>query len=94
MFQHAKDEDFPIDTWQTNYRMRKARDRGGIPVTKGVMDDKALFRALGGIPPVDKKLAQFLLNDRKVLRFKAGFWALRHDTTSPDNYLIAPLLHK
>lgn len=37
----AKDEDFPIDTWQTNYRMRKARDRGGIPVTKGVMDDKA-----------------------------------------------------
>jgi len=31
---------------------------------------QAMFRALGGIPPVDKKLAQFLLNDRKVLRFK------------------------
>lgn len=29
------------------------------------------MRALGGIPPVDKKFAQFLLNDRKVLRFKA-----------------------
>lgn len=51
---------------------------------------EALFRALGGIPPVDKKLAQFLLNDRKVLRFKAGFWALRLDTTSPDNCLTAP----
>ena len=35
-----KDEEIPIDAWQTNYRMRKARDRGGIPVTKGVMDDK------------------------------------------------------
>lgn len=34
---------------------------------------QALFRALGGIPPVDKKLSQFLLNDRKVLRFKAGY---------------------
>eukprot|EP00434_Breviolum_minutum_P035511 symbB.v1.2.031437.t1/scaffold3650.1/size52688/1 len=68
-----EDEEIPIDTWQNNYRIRKARDRGGIPVSKGVMDDKALFRALGGIPPVDKKLSQFLLNDRKVLRFK-GYW--------------------
>jgi hypothetical protein len=36
----AEDEEIPIDTWQTNYRIRKARDRGGIPLTKGVMDDK------------------------------------------------------
>ena len=114
----------PVDTWQVNYRIRKARDHGGMPLTKGVMADKAavgggcgahrwrergtsgiglpcsflgcrrtfvtsscqaspskrisprgeaLFRALGGIPPVDKKFAQFLLNDRKVLRFKA-YW--------------------
>eukprot|EP00913_Durusdinium_trenchii_P035652 g33362.t1 len=68
-----KDEEIPIDTWQTNYRIQKARDRGGLPVTKGVMDDKAVMRALGGIPPVEKKFAQFLLNDRKVLRFK-GYW--------------------
>ncbi|CAK9020015.1 unnamed protein product [Durusdinium trenchii] len=68
-----EDEEIPIDTWQTNYRIQKARDRGGLPVTKGVMDDKAVMRALGGIPPVEKKFAQFLLNDRKVLRFK-GYW--------------------
>ena len=36
-----QDEEIPIDTWQTNYRIQKARDRGGLPVTKGVMDDKA-----------------------------------------------------
>lgn len=36
----GQDEEIPIDTWQNNYRIRKARDRGGIPVSKGVMDDK------------------------------------------------------
>ena len=41
----AEDEEIPIDTWQTNYRIRKARDRGGIPLTKGVMDDKDGTRA-------------------------------------------------
>ena len=40
----------------------------------GWAEAEAMFRALGGIPPVDKKLAQFLLNDRKVLRFKVQLW--------------------
>ncbi|CAJ1399600.1 unnamed protein product [Effrenium voratum] len=84
----ADDETMPVDTWQVNYRIRKARDHGGMPLTKGVMADKALFRALGGIPPVDKKFAQFLLNDRKVLRFKA-YW----DDHTPYGARIYLVLH-
>ncbi|CAE7443368.1 efhc2 [Symbiodinium natans] len=69
----AEDEDVPTDHWQKGYRTSQVFARGGAPLTRAAVEDKAIQRALGGIPPIDKKLAQFLLNDRKVLRFK-GYW--------------------
>jgi len=69
----GEDEDVPTDLWQKGYRLAKAFDRGGVPLTRAAVEDKAIQRAMGGIPPIDKKLSQFLLNDRKVLRFK-GYW--------------------
>ena len=43
------------------------------------------MRALGGIPPVDKKFAQFILNDRKVLRFKA-----RQPSCTAKDFAVLP----
>merc|ERR1719320_788166 len=37
------------------------------------MDAKTMTKFMVGQPPADKKEKQFLLNDRKVLRFKA-YW--------------------
>ncbi|OLP78681.1 EF-hand domain-containing family member C2 [Symbiodinium microadriaticum] len=56
--QLGEDEDVPTDLWQKGYRLAKAFDRGGVPLTRAAVEDKD----------------RFLLNDRKVLRFKAAPW--------------------
>merc|ERR1740138_420007 len=68
-------EDEPVvqDLWQKTYRFNKSVEKGGIPPSRCAMDAKNLTKFQIGMPPADKKFQQFLLNDRKVLRFKA-FW--------------------
>lgn len=53
--------------------MRKVAEKGGNPMTRSAAEAKRLVSFQLGKPPADKKLVQFLQNDRKVLRFK-GYW--------------------
>mmetsp|Transcript_85968 Transcript_85968/g.248149 ORF Transcript_85968/g.248149 Transcript_85968/m.248149 type:complete len:619 (+) Transcript_85968:42-1898(+) len=73
----GEDEPLVEDRWQTEYKFRKAAERGGLPPSSQAMDAKLIAKAEIGQAAADKKLTQFLLNDRKVLRFKA-YW---DDTT-------------
>ena len=40
--QHGRcqDEDVPTDLWQKGYRLAKAFDRGGVPLTRAAVEDK------------------------------------------------------
>jgi len=69
----GEDEPSVQDRWQTNYKFQKTVERGGLPVTGQAMDAKTYTKFISGQPPADQKFQQFLLNDRKVLRFKA-YW--------------------
>mmetsp|Transcript_13121 Transcript_13121/g.20773 ORF Transcript_13121/g.20773 Transcript_13121/m.20773 type:complete len:623 (+) Transcript_13121:118-1986(+) len=69
----GEDEPLMMDLWQKSYKLTKTIEKGGVPPTKSAVDSKTLMKFQLGAPPADKKFIQFLLNDRKVLRFK-GFW--------------------
>jgi len=69
----GEDAPLPEDQWQKSYKFQKTAERGGLPPSAQAMDAKLLGKLSVGAAPADKKEMQFLLNDRKVLRFKA-YW--------------------
>lgn len=69
----GEDEPLLQDQWQKVYKFRKVVERGGVPMTKSAAEAKVLMKLQIGETPQTKKLVQFLLNDRKVLRFKV-YW--------------------
>merc|ERR1719478_20990 len=69
----ADDEPQMRDQWQKSYTFQKIAEKGGLPLTRSAKEGKELSKYVSGQPVCDRKLVQFLLNDRKVLRFKA-FW--------------------
>jgi len=71
------DEPVVEDRWQQSYKFKAVAEKGGLPQTQMAMDAKNYNKYMIGAPPADKKFKQFLLNDRKVLRFQ-GYW---DDTT-------------
>jgi len=68
-----EDEPMMQDRWQKSYKFKKTAEKGGVPETRAAMEAKEIGKASAGLPPTDHKLQQFLLNDRKVLRFR-GYW--------------------
>jgi len=73
----APDEPVVEDMWEKNYKFTKTAEKGGLAVSRNVVEAKRLNAYQTGIPPPGRALTQFLENDRKVLRFK-GYW---DDTT-------------
>jgi len=73
----GQDEAPPTDTWTKSYEFRKLAEKGGLPMTRALIEAKSMAKYMAGGAPQNGKFAQFLLNDRKVLRFKA-YW---DDTT-------------
>lgn len=71
------DEPVVEDMWEKNYKFSKTAEKGGLAVSRNVIEAKQLNNYQTGNPPPGRKLTQFLENDRKVLRFKA-YW---DDTT-------------
>lgn len=69
----GQDEPLVQDQWQKWYKFQKTAEKGGLPPSNQAMEGKLMAKYLTGQPPADKKFMQFLLNDRKVLRFK-GYW--------------------
>eukprot|EP00405_Crypthecodinium_cohnii_P012165 CAMPEP_0206433662 /NCGR_PEP_ID=MMETSP0324_2-20121206/8661_1 /ASSEMBLY_ACC=CAM_ASM_000836 /TAXON_ID=2866 /ORGANISM="Crypthecodinium cohnii, Strain Seligo" /LENGTH=623 /DNA_ID=CAMNT_0053899959 /DNA_START=168 /DNA_END=2039 /DNA_ORIENTATION=+ len=69
----GEDEPMVEDKWQQSYKMTKMAERGQIPMSCQAMDSKTYGQFMVGQPPADLRMSQFLLNDRKVLRFKA-YW--------------------
>eukprot|EP00929_Paragymnodinium_shiwhaense_P046274 TRINITY_DN2355_c0_g1_i1.p1 TRINITY_DN2355_c0_g1~~TRINITY_DN2355_c0_g1_i1.p1 ORF type:complete len:621 (+),score=151.53 TRINITY_DN2355_c0_g1_i1:128-1990(+) len=69
----AEDESQPQDMWQKSYTFQKVAEKGGLPMPRSCAEEKKLTNFMLGQPVIDRKLVQFLQNDRKVLRFK-GFW--------------------
>jgi len=67
-------EDEPVmqDQWQKSYRFMKTAEKGGLPLSRSAVDAKTLTKYMVG-QPAQPKATQFLLNDRKVLCFKA-YW--------------------
>merc|ERR1712137_1051810 len=49
--------------------MGKVAEKGGLPMPRGCAEEKKLTNFMLGQPVIDRKLVQFLQNDRKVLRF-------------------------
>lgn len=69
----GENEEVQEDAWQKSYKLRKLIDRGALPPSRFSVEQKTIGQFQMGAPPVSKKLTQFLLNDRRVLRFK-GYW--------------------
>eukprot|EP00405_Crypthecodinium_cohnii_P011435 CAMPEP_0206428590 /NCGR_PEP_ID=MMETSP0324_2-20121206/5760_1 /ASSEMBLY_ACC=CAM_ASM_000836 /TAXON_ID=2866 /ORGANISM="Crypthecodinium cohnii, Strain Seligo" /LENGTH=606 /DNA_ID=CAMNT_0053894157 /DNA_START=68 /DNA_END=1884 /DNA_ORIENTATION=+ len=69
----GEDEPMVEDLWQQKYKLKCMEERGELPLSKQAMDSKLYANAQAGQPSADQKVTQFLLNDRKVLRFK-GYW--------------------
>jgi len=69
----GEDEPLVEDNWQKSYKLQKTAEKGGLPMSRSAYNAKELTKYQTGNPPPDKKFTQFLLNDRKVLRFRA-FW--------------------
>jgi hypothetical protein len=67
------DEPVVEDMWEKNYKFTKTAEKGGLAVSRNVIESKQLARYMLGNPPQGRALTQFLENDRKVLRFKA-YW--------------------
>jgi len=84
----GEDEPLMVDAWQQSYKLRKTIELGGMPLTRSAVDAKNLAKFQSGAPPADKKMIQFLLNDRKVLRFKC-YW----DDHTPYGSRIYLILH-
>jgi len=70
------DEPEVEDLWRRSYRFKTTAEKGGLPITRSAMEAKTMTKYVIG-QPAPKQITQFLMNDRKVLRFK-GFW---DDTT-------------
>jgi len=60
------------DLWRKSYRFKMTAEKGGLPLSRSAMEAKVMTKYVVGEPP-PKNITQFLMNDRKVLRFK-GFW--------------------
>jgi len=71
------DEPVVEDLWEKNYKFTKTAEKGGLAVSRNVVEAKQMHSYMMGQPPPGRALTQFLENDRKVLRFKA-YW---DDTT-------------
>jgi len=84
----APDEELVKDKWQETYKLRKLTEKGALPITKAAYNAKQLAKYQIGAPPADMKFSQFLLNDRKVLRFKA-YW----DDHTPYGARIYFIIH-
>lgn len=70
----GEDEPMPVDQWTKAYKFKQLVARGGLPTTKAAAEAKKIQSYMLGAPNVNKGgMIQFLLNDRKVLRFKA-YW--------------------
>lgn len=69
----APDEPVVEDLWEQTYKFTKTAEKGGLAVSRMVVESKQLNAYMLGAPPQGRKLTQFLENDRKVLRFKA-YW--------------------
>jgi len=67
------DEPAPEDMYEKKYKFSKTAEKGNMAKSRMVMEAKHLNSYLQGLPPVDRKLTQFLENDKKVLRFYA-YW--------------------
>jgi hypothetical protein len=67
------DEPVVEDMWEKSYKFTKTAEKGGLAVSRNVIESKHLCRYQLGDPPPGRRLTQFLENDRKVLRFKA-YW--------------------
>jgi len=67
------DEPVVEDMWEKNYKFSKTAEKGGLAVSRNVIESKQLNSYMLGHPPPGRALTQFLENDRKVLRFKC-FW--------------------
>lgn len=67
----GEDEPMAQDLWELSQERAKTAEKA--PLSRSAVEAKLLNEYTLGIPPVDRKTAQFLANDRKVLRFKA-YW--------------------
>jgi len=83
------DEPPVVDLWEKRYKHAKAVEKGALPATRLVVESKKLVECNLGQPPVDRRLTQFLENDRKVLRFYA-YW---DDHTLYGNRIYFVVLH-
>jgi len=61
------------DMWEKNYKYTKTAEKGGLAVSRNVVEAKQLNAYTLGCPPAGRKFQQFLENDRKVLRYYA-YW--------------------
>jgi hypothetical protein len=77
----APDEPVVEDVWEKKYKFTKTAEKGGLAVSRNVIEAKQLNAYQSGAGPPGRGLLQFLENDRKVLRFKA-YW---DDTTLYGN---------
>lgn len=72
------DEPVVEDLWEKNYKHTKTAEKGGLAISRSVVEAKKLSDYTLGMCDVGRGLTQFLENDRKVLRFYA-YW---DDTTT------------
>lgn len=69
----GEEEPAPVDHWTKSYAFKKTAEKGGLPVARSTYEAKHLTKVQAGQTISDLKEIQFLMNDRKVLRFKA-YW--------------------
>jgi hypothetical protein len=69
----GEDEPPVEDLWTKSKKFQDLAAKGSLPVSRSCVEAKELIKYQVGQPPANKREKQFLLNDRKVLRFKA-FW--------------------
>lgn len=84
----ADDEEVMEDLWEKGYKFTKTAEKGGLAVSRSVVEAKRLADYMLGSAPPSKALTQFLENDRKVLRFKA-YW----DDDSPYGNRTYAVVH-
>lgn len=69
----SPDEPVVEDMWEKKYKFTKTAEKGGLALSRNVVEAKHLNAYNTGNPPPGRGLTQFLENDGKVLRFKA-YW--------------------
>lgn len=69
----GEDEEAPTDNWSKSYEFRKLAEKGGLPTTRALIEAKSMAQYMAGGAPQNGKFSQFMLNDKKVLRFNA-YW--------------------